>query len=153
MATETSLAETVTGYTPTAEDLASVEEWFRRYDRLAAVPDVEGMAGVGMFPMNLVTDDSAGDGYAEQWDRERYASVMAEVMGGDHGDVQMESTRTPFFLSGQLVVVFTRATFRIGEQAHEMNYADILVRVGGEWYFQTMVQAGWGDMMKATKAR
>lgn len=29
----------------------------------------------------------------------------------------------------------------------QMTYADILVRSGGTWAFQTMIQAGWGDML------
>jgi hypothetical protein len=28
-----------------------------------------------------------------------------------------------------------------------VRYADLLIRRGGEWRFQTMVQSGWGDQL------
>tara|TARA_B110001454_G_scaffold16145_1_gene14539 strand:+ start:34542 stop:34835 length:294 start_codon:yes stop_codon:yes gene_type:complete len=31
------------------------------------------------------------------------------------------------------------------------KYVDILVREGGKWKFQTMAQAGWGDLLKTRK--
>jgi hypothetical protein len=41
----------------------------------------------------------------------------------------------------------------MGTQEQTMRYADVLVKVDGKWKFQTMAQSGWGDMLKAQKAR
>ncbi|MEU9833881.1 nuclear transport factor 2 family protein [Streptosporangium sp. NPDC048047] len=140
----------VDGFTPTAEDVASVEAWFARYDDLAMKVDGEAMADMAMFPLNEVTDDSAGNGFAEQVTREEYVRQMAETMGAP-GEVSMESVRKPIFLSKNLVFVVTDAVMTYGGQSHIARYGDLLVKKDGEWVFQTMVQGGWGDMRKAAR--
>jgi hypothetical protein len=132
------------GFAPSPDDLASLDEWFRRYDARAAAGDVAATADMAMFPLNTVTDNAAGEGSARQLSREEYLQMMGGVLGGG-GEVTMESTRTPYFLTRSLAVVFTEARFTIGGQRQTVRYADLLVRTGGEWRFQTMVQGGWGD--------
>lgn len=131
------------GFAPSAEDLAEIDEWFRRYDAYAAAGDVAGTAGMAMFPLNTVTDDAAGEGSARQLSREDYLQTMGGVLGGT--DLTTESRRTPYFLTRSLVVVFTEAEFTVDGSRQRVRYADLLVKVGGEWRFQTMVQGGWGD--------
>ena len=147
------IAESLTGYTPSEEDLRSLEEWFETYDAHSSAPtpeNVERMADMAAFPLNLVTDGSDGDGWTGQWDRAEYTGAMNAVMGGaEGGDLAFESVRTPFFLSPSLAVVFTAATMTAADGGKQtMHYADILVRKGGTWYFQTMIQGGWADMLK-----
>ncbi|GGM26699.1 MULTISPECIES: nuclear transport factor 2 family protein [Micromonospora] len=132
------------GFVPGPEDLAAIDEWFRRYDALAAAGDVAGTADLALFPLNTVTDDAAGQASAQQLDRAAYLEMMGGVLGGP-ADLQMESTRTPHFLTGSLVVVLTDAQFTIDGQRQRVRYADVLVKVDGQWRFQTMVQGGWGD--------
>ncbi|PRY02264.1 nuclear transport factor 2 family protein [Allonocardiopsis opalescens] len=142
----------VTGTVPGAAERAEIEEWFARYDRLSArsaPEDIEAMADMAMFPMNLVTDDSAGQGSAEVSDREGYVRSMSEVMGGGTEHLEMEQVRTPFFLTPSLAVVFTRGTMNAGGHRRDIRYADILVKRDGAWRFQTMVQGGWGDAAAA----
>lgn len=135
-----------TGFTPSAEDRASLDAWFAEYDAASARRDVPRMADMAVFPLNLVSDDSAGDGRTAQWDRARFLEAMGQVMG-ESGDDQLSftSTRTPVFLSPSIAVVFTDSTMTSGEETTQLRYADILVRRDGVWAFQTMVQAGWGD--------
>ncbi|MDP9861345.1 MULTISPECIES: nuclear transport factor 2 family protein [Streptosporangium] len=133
-------------FTPTAEDRQSVEAWFAEYDAHSAKVDVERMADMAMFPLNVVTDSADGEGLAAQWTRERFMRTMSEVMGGgEQGEIQMESTRTPHFLTKNLVVVVTDATMTMNGEAYGMRYADLLVKAGGRWVFQTMVQGGWAE--------
>ncbi len=131
------------GFVPEADDLAALDEWFRRYDALAAAGDAEGTAELAMFPLNTVTDDAAGEGSARQLTRPEYLEMMRGVLGAG-GDVTMESRRTPYFLTASLVVVFTDAEFTIDGATQRVRYADLLVKSGGQWRFQTMVQGGWG---------
>ncbi|WP_245646186.1 nuclear transport factor 2 family protein [Nocardiopsis trehalosi] len=138
-------AAELTGYTATPEDERSLTDWFARYDALAERADVEALADMAVFPMNTVTDDGAGNGSAAQSDRAAYVRSMAEVMGPIAGKVRFTSTRTPFFLSGAVVVVFTRSAAEVDGATTEMHYVDVLVKADGEWRFQTMVQAGWGS--------
>ncbi|WP_411134698.1 nuclear transport factor 2 family protein [Streptomyces sp. C10] len=133
------------GYVPTAEDRASLDAWFAEYDEQSAKRDVQSMADLAMFPLNLVSDDAAGNGRAAQWDRERHIATMTQVMGDGSEDITFESTRTPVFLSPVLAVVFSDSTVTTDGRSRQLRYADILVRRDGAWAFQTMIQGGWGD--------
>ncbi|PGH51421.1 hypothetical protein [Streptomyces sp. Ru87] len=137
------------GFTPSDEDRRGIEEWFARYDALSAAGEVESMADMAVFPLNVVTSDSAGDGLADQWSRERFTRTMSEVLGGGgDGGITFESVRTPHFLTAELAVVVTEATMTAGGHTEAMRYADVLVKRGGSWFFQTMIQGGWGDALR-----
>ncbi|GGP90180.1 nuclear transport factor 2 family protein [Streptomyces roseolilacinus] len=136
-----------TGYTPTAEDRAGLDAWFAEYDARSARRDVAGMADMAVFPLNLVSDDPAGDGRSAQWDRERFVATMTGVMGEGSEDIAFESTRTPVFLSPAMAVVFTDSTMTAGGETRRLRYADVLIKRGGAWAFQTMIQGGWGDTL------
>ncbi|AJP00272.1 hypothetical protein TU94_00600 [Streptomyces cyaneogriseus subsp. noncyanogenus] len=137
-----------TGFTPSAEDRASLDAWFAAYDAASARRDIGHMADMAVFPLNLVSDDSRGDGRTAQWSREQFVDTMSQVMseGGDE-TISFESTRTPVFLSPSVAVVFTDSTMAVGGEKRRLRYADILVRRGGTWAFQTMIQSGWGDAL------
>ncbi|MHC0433474.1 nuclear transport factor 2 family protein [Streptomyces sp. O3] len=137
-----------TGYTPTAEDRASLEAWFAEYDARSAKREVERMADMAVFPLNLVSDDSAGNAASAQWDRQRFVETMTQVMGEGDTDITFESTRTPVFLSAAMAVVFTDSTMTTPEGSHQLRYADVLLKRDGVWAFQTMIQGGWGDNLQ-----
>ncbi|MFI6765933.1 nuclear transport factor 2 family protein [Streptomyces sp. NPDC050355] len=133
------------GYVPTAEDRASLEAWFAEYDAHSARRDVARMADMAVFPLNLVSDDTAGDGRSAQWDREQFVATMTRVMGDGSEDITFESTRTPVFLSPAMAVVFSDSVMTAQGRTQRLRYADILIRRDGTWAFQTMIQGGWGD--------
>ncbi|MFI9624077.1 nuclear transport factor 2 family protein [Streptomyces sp. NPDC052042] len=134
-----------TGYVPTAEDRASLDAWFAEYDARSARRDIERMADLAVFPLNLVSDDAAGNGRSAQWTREQFVATMTQVMGAGDQDITFESTRTPVFVSPSLAVVFSDSVMTAQGRTQHLRYADILIRRDGEWAFQTMVQSGWGD--------
>lgn len=126
-------------FTPSPADVAGVLSWFDRYDALALARDFEGMADQAVFPINEVTDTKA-----EACDRERFIAQMIEQLSGEDA-VGMESVRTPHFLNENLAFVITDATITVGEFSQQVRYGDLLMKAGGDWKFQTMVQGGWGD--------
>ncbi|MFC5799243.1 nuclear transport factor 2 family protein [Streptomyces formicae] len=134
-----------TGYTPSPGELASVEAWFAEYDTAGGRRDIERMADMAVFPLNLVSDDSAGNGASAQWDREQFVATMTQVMGDGPDAIAFESTRTPVFLGPAMAVVFTDSVMTMGETTQRLRYADILIKRDGVWAFQTMLQGGWGD--------
>lgn len=136
-----------TGYAPTEEDRASLDAWFAEYDTHSAKRDVERMADMAVFPLNLVSDDTAGEGRAAQWDRERFVATMTHVMGEGEADIAFESIRTPVFLSPFMAVVFTDSTMTTEGHTQQLRYADVLIRRNGAWAFQTMLQSRWGDSL------
>ncbi|MCP3805271.1 nuclear transport factor 2 family protein [Allokutzneria sp. A3M-2-11 16] len=131
-------------FQPSEQDVASVHAWFAEYDAHAAAGDVEKMADMAMYPLNVVSDSPEGNGAAAQWARAGFVESMKHVVGGA-GEVKMESVRKPIFLTGKLVVVITEATFTTAEGAQDVRYADVLVKVDDRWLFQTMIQGGWGE--------
>ncbi|MGW1977369.1 nuclear transport factor 2 family protein [Streptomyces sp. NPDC001889] len=133
------------GHIPTTEELAEIDAWFAAYDGYSARREIERMADVAVFPLNLVSDDSQGNGAAAQWDRARFVETMTQVMGGGDEDITFESTRTPVFLSPAMVIVFTDSAMTAGGHTQRLRYADILIKRDGAWAFQTMLQGGWGD--------
>jgi len=137
-----------TGYTPSAEELASIQEWFAAYDAHSAKRDVGRMADMAVFPLNLISDDSQGDGASAQWDRRQFIETMGHVMGDGSDDITFESVRTPVFLSPAMAVVFTDSTMTMDGRTEQLRYADILIRRDGKWAFQTMMQGGWGDNLR-----
>ncbi|GAA1718145.1 nuclear transport factor 2 family protein [Nonomuraea bangladeshensis] len=131
-------------YQPSAKELKSIEEWFAEYDALAEQGELDKLADLGVFPMNVATDVPGGHAAVRQWTREEYLETMKEAMGGGTAGLDLRSRRTPHFLSPNLVVVETRATMTVEGQEQEMHYADLLVRTEDGWAFQTMIQGGWG---------
>ncbi|MBA2891240.1 nuclear transport factor 2 family protein [Nonomuraea soli] len=122
----------------------SIEKWFEDYDKLAETGDIEKLADMAVFPMNVVTDVPGGYAAAKQWTREEYVAAMKEAMGGGTADLNLRSKRTPHHLTENLCLVETEATMTIEGQEQTMRYADLLVRTEDGWAFQTMVQGGWG---------
>jgi hypothetical protein len=137
-----------TGYRPTDDELASIQEWFATYDAASGRRDVEAMADLAVFPLNLVSDDAAGQGASAQWDRRRFVETMTQVMGDGNEDITFESTRTPVFLGPSIAVVFTDSVMTVEGRTQRLRYADVLVRRGVSWAFQTMIQGGWGDQLR-----
>ncbi|RLU83579.1 hypothetical protein CTZ27_28170 [Streptomyces griseocarneus] len=137
-----------TGYAPTADELASVHAWFAEYDAAAARRDIERMADLAVFPLNLVSDDSAGDGVSAQWDREQFVEAMTHVMGEGAEDITFDSVRTPVFLGPGMAVVFSDSTMTADGATQRLRYADVLVKRNGQWAFQSMLQGGWGDNLR-----
>ncbi|GGU60991.1 hypothetical protein GCM10010211_27330 [Streptomyces albospinus] len=134
-----------TGYVPGDEDRASLDRWFAEYDAQSAQRNTERMADMAVFPLNLVSDDSAGNGRTAQWNREQFVATMTQVMGEGGADITFRSSRTPVFLSPSLAVVFSDSAMTVEGRTRQLRYADILVRRDGTWAFQTMIQSGWGD--------
>ncbi|MDI2131306.1 nuclear transport factor 2 family protein [Yinghuangia seranimata] len=131
-------------YQPTAEELQAVEAWFVAYDAVAERGAIEELADLAVFPMNVATDVPGGHAAVRQWTREEYIEAMREAIGGGTAGLDLASTRTPRFVSANLVVVETEATMTFEGQRQSMHYVDLLVRTEGGWAFQTMVQGGWG---------
>lgn len=135
------------GFVPAPDDIASVEAWFAEYDAHVAQGNIERMADMALFPLNIVSDDDqTGNGAAAQQSREEFIQSMSQVVGDPSG-LEMKSERTPVFLTKQLVLVITNATFTVAGQSQPVRYADLLVKRDGRWLFQTMVQGGWGSQL------
>jgi hypothetical protein len=137
---------TSTPFVPTDQQVADLLAWFAEYDALARKNDVEAMADQALFPLTVISHDSAGERVTQQWNRETFVQAMGAATDGPQP--VLENHREPHFLSADLAVVVTTTVVTSGTDIQHMRYADIMAKSGGQWRFTSMLQAGWGDMMR-----
>lgn len=137
---------TSTPFVPSDQQVADLLAWFAEYDALARKNDVEAMADQALFPLTVISHDLAGERVTQQWDRATFVQAMGAVTDGPQPE--LENHREPHFLSADLAVVVTTTVVRGGDDVQYMRYADVMAKTGGRWRFTSMVQAGWGDMMR-----
>ncbi|TDC60211.1 nuclear transport factor 2 family protein [Micromonospora sp. KC207] len=138
-----------TQFSPTAADAESLLAWFDRYDGHVRRNDTEAMADMALFPLVVMTNDSAGECVTQEWDRATFLQAMDMSAGGsDPASMQFDNHRQPVFLNRDIAVVITDSTVTVGGDTQYMRYVDVMAKAGGEWRFKSMIQAGWGDMLK-----
>jgi hypothetical protein len=120
---------------------AEILDWFADYDARAARGDIQALADLAVFPLNVVTDAPGGTAAVRSWTRAEFVEVMTAVIGEG---AELDSTRTPHLIGDNLAVVVTDATYPAGGADVPVRYADLLVRTPDGWAFQTMVQPGHG---------
>lgn len=139
---------TATGFTPSEQDTQSLLDWFTRYDTHVQRNETDAMADMALFPIIVMTNDSAGDCVTQEWDRETFVQAMAMNTADPDQEMELRNEREPVFLNSDLAIVVTNSTVTMdGEQQH-MRYVDIMAKKDGQWRFKSMIQAGWGDMLK-----
>ena len=104
------------------------------------------MAGTALFPFTVMSNDSAGECVTQQWDRATFIQAMGQATDGPQPE--LENHREPRFLGPDIAVVVTTTAMTSGTDVRHMRYADVMAKTGGRWRFTSMVQAGWGDMMR-----
>jgi hypothetical protein len=135
-----------TPFRPTPQQITGLLAWFDEYDELVRKNDIEAMADRAVFPLTVMSNDSAGECVTQQWDRATFVQAMAQATDGPQPE--LGNHREPHFLGADLAVVVTTTTMAIGADLSYMRYADVMAKAGGQWRFISMVQAGWGDMMR-----
>jgi hypothetical protein len=140
---------TTAPFTPAAQDTESLLEWFEQYDGHVRRNDTEAMADMALFPLVVITNDSAGECVTQQWDRPTFVQAMDMGAGGtDPASIHIENQRRPTFLNPDIAVVVTDSTVTTGGDIQHMRYVDVMTKADGQWRFKSMIQAGWGDMLK-----
>ena len=136
-------------FTPSEKEIKILMDWFATYEGYVLKNQLDNMADMAIFPLVVMTDDSQGNCVAQSWDRETYKQAMdMTAQGVDMSTVSIESHRSPTFLNENLAVVITDAITTIAGQPQQSRYVDIMAKQDGEWRFKSMIQSGWGDMLK-----
>ncbi|UWZ34134.1 hypothetical protein Drose_23090 [Dactylosporangium roseum] len=140
---------TATGFTPSEDEVRHLLAWYAEYDAHVEHGRVAEMADMALFPLVVMTNDSAGECVTQEWDRATFVQAMGMAVGdGDPAAPKLDNRRQPVFLGPDLAVVVTDTTTTLGDQVRHMRYVDVMARTGGRWRFKSMVQAGWGDMLR-----
>lgn len=136
-------------FTPSEEDVKSLMDWFAKYQSHVLKNELDDMADMAVFPLVVVTDDSDGNAVSQSWDAATFKQAMdLTSQGVDLASITIENNRKPIFLSKNLAVVITDAITTIAGQSQQSRYADIMVKQDGAWKYKSMIQSGWGDMLK-----
>jgi hypothetical protein len=136
-------------FTPDKEDVKSLTAWFEKYQSHVLKNELDEMAAMAIFPLIVVTDDSNGNCVSQSWDVATFKQVMdLAAQGVDLSTVTIENNRNPIFLSKNLAIVISDAITTIAGQPQQSRYADIMVKQDGAWKYKSMIQSGWGDMLK-----
>ena len=71
---------------------------------------------------------------------------------GPMQDVKVTHKPTIFMVSDSLATVADQCTMTHGNKTITARNSTLLVRKDGRWYVKSMVEGGWGDMMKEKPA-
>ncbi|GAA3385672.1 DUF4440 domain-containing protein [Cryptosporangium minutisporangium] len=139
---------TTTPFVPTDQETDALLAWFDRYDAHVRRNDVQAMADMALFPLVVMTNDSAGECVVREWDRSTFVQTMdMSADGSDPSSITIDNRRQPVFLNADIAVVITNSVVTAGGESHHMRYVDVMAKKAGEWRFTSMVQAGWGDVL------
>lgn len=136
-------------FIPSESDAKSLMDWFAKYQSHVLKNELDEMAAMAIFPLVVVTDDSSGNCVSQDWDVATFKQAMdLTSQGVDLATITIENDRNPIFLGENLAVVITDAVTTIAGQSKQSRYADIMVKQDGVWKYKSMIQSGWGDMLK-----
>lgn len=136
-------------FIPSESDTKSLMDWFAKYQSHVLKNELDEMAAMAAFPLAVVTDGSDGNYVSQDWDVATFKQAMdLTSQGVDLATITIENNRNPIFLGENLAVVITDAITTIAGESKQSRYADIMVKQGGVWKYKSMIQSGWGDMLK-----
>lgn len=136
-------------FIPSEHDTKGLMDWFAKYQSHVLKNELDEMAAMAVFPLVVVTDGSDGNYISQDWDVATFKQAMdLTSQGVDLTTITIENNRNPIFLGENLAVVVTDAITTIAGESKQSRYADIMVKQDGAWKYKSMIQSGWGDMLK-----
>lgn len=121
-------------------------DFFKKEDELMAKGDMDAMFARIDFPVFMATDDSKGNPEARPYSREEYVAMMKPYFENAPKDTKTTHKPNVTVLSDSLAVVVDEFSMTHGKTKMSGKNMSLLAKVGGQWKFKTMVEAGWGDM-------
>ena len=121
--------------------------------------DLEAAAALVDFPVLMVTDDAKGEATSGAWDREKWLKVMAPFYEKPKPGMHVTHSPTIFTVTDSLATVGDQWTMTMGGEAGATGVKKVtarssmlVIRKGGHWRVKSMVEGGWGDVMKEKPA-
>jgi hypothetical protein len=133
------------------QDRKEIAAFMKQLSEAGKKGDLEAAAALVDFPVLMVTDDSKGEAMTDSWDRERWMEVMRPFYKPMPG-VKMTDKPTVSMLTDSLAAVVNQWTMTAAKKTRSGRSAVLLVRKEGQWRIKSMMEGGWGDMMKEKPA-
>jgi hypothetical protein len=124
-----------------------IADLYKQSEAMEKKGDHEAMLAMIDFPVYMGTDDSKGAPTAEEWNQEKYISVMKPFWEHAPKDSKMTHKLTINVLSDSLANVVDDFTMTGGGHKMAGRNMCLLVKKDGQWKWKSMVEAGWGDSM------
>lgn len=122
------------------------EEFFKKMEAAGAKGDLEATVAMHDFPVFMATDDLKGVPEAKNTSKEEFVAMMKPFYENMPKDTKTTHKPTYTVLSDSLVAVTDDFTMTMGKNKVTGKNAGLLVKIGGEWKFKAMIEAGWGGM-------
>lgn len=122
--------------------------FFKAEETVAKSGDIEALAARVDFPVYMATDDATGKPSAAPWTKEQWVEMMKPMLSDMHKDTKFTHKPTITVLSDNLAIVTDDFTMTTGKQKLSGKNGGLLVKVGDQWKWKSMVEAGWGGDAK-----
>lgn len=133
---------------PTAEAKTKkeIEAFIKAEDAMFAKKDWDALANRVDYPVYMITDSMNGTASSRPMDRAGYVAEMKPFWEGMPPGSATKHKLTISVLSDSLANVVDDYEMTMGKQKMKGRNAITVVRVGADWKYKTMTEAGWGDM-------
>lgn len=148
-----------TGWTPrkvTKKDDKALDAFYKQYEETMMKGDMTAQAAMVDFPVFMATDDSKGMVSAGTYNKEQYVKMMEASMKAmpkmspeDMKKQAKETKRSYEWLTDTMVMVTTNCSMKMGNEKIPTKGTELLINKDGKWMVKSMVQGGWGEMMKS----
>jgi hypothetical protein len=125
-----------------------IAAFFKAEETVSKSGDLEAMAARVDFPVYMATDDATGKPSAAPWTKEQWVEMMKPMLDGMHKDTKFTHKPTVKVLSDTLVLVTDDFTMTTGKEKLSGSNGGMLVKIGDQWKWKMMVEAGWGGDAK-----
>ena len=133
------------------QDKKEIGALFSAMHQASVKGDLDAAAALMDFPVLMVTDDSSGQAMGETWDREKWLEVMKPFYSPHH-EMKVKHKPTITLLTDSLATIADEATITMGKKTVKARSSMLAVRKDDKWLVKSMVEGGWGDMMKEKPA-
>lgn len=123
-----------------------VDAFVKAEDALIKSKNFDGLLGRVDFPVYMVTDSTAGAIESELNTKEQYRAAMEPMWANMPADSKITHKLSVNVLSDTLASVVDDYEMTMGKQKMKARNASLLVKVGGQWKYKMMSEAGWGGM-------
>jgi hypothetical protein len=129
-----------------------IDEFFKKNEEAEKKGDMETMLSSINFPVWMATDDAKGELEAKAFTKDQYVAMMKPMMENMPKDMKTTHKSTVTVLSDALVQVSDDFTMTSGKNKMAGRNGGLIAKVGGQWKWQMMVEAGWGGMAPPAQA-
>lgn len=123
-----------------------IDEFFKKAEEADKKGDLDGSTALIDFPVFMATDDLKGVTESKSYSKDEYVAMMKPMFENMPKDAVTTHKRVVALLSDSLANVVDDWTMTMGKVKVQGKSASLLVKVGADWKWKTMVEAGWGGM-------